>query len=132
MSKSYGNAIALSMTPDETGEVIRRTRTDQDRRISFDPESRPGVSALLSTAPLCLGVEPDELADDIGDGGGGALKVATATAVNDFLASLRGRRQEFAANEDLVRAILRRGNETANAVADATLTQVREAMGTVY
>ena len=46
------------MTPDETVAVIRQTRTDQDRRISFDPEDRPGVSALLSTAALCRGVEP--------------------------------------------------------------------------
>ena len=58
MSKSYGNAIALSMTADETVAAIRRARTDQDRRITFDPEHRPGVSALLSTAALCLDVAP--------------------------------------------------------------------------
>jgi tryptophanyl-tRNA synthetase len=132
MSKSYGNAIALSMTPDETVGVIRQTRTDQDRRISFDPERRPGVSALLSTASLCLGVEPGELADEIGDGGSSALKLVTATAVNDFLAPVRERRQAFAADEDLVRTILRRGNETANTVAEATLAQAREVMGTIY
>jgi len=132
MSKSYGNAIALSMTPDETVAVIRQTRTDHDRHISFDPEHRPGVSALLSTAALCLGVDPHELADEIGDGGSSALKAVTATAVNDFLAPLRERRAHFAADADVARTILRRGNETANALADATLDEVREAMGTVY
>jgi tryptophanyl-tRNA synthetase len=132
MSKSYGNAIALSMTPDETVAAVRRTRTDQDRRITFDPERRPGVSALLSTAGLCLDVTPEELADDIGDGGSGELKAVTATAVNDFLAPLRERRRSFAADEELVRSILRRGNEHAREIADATLDEVREAMGTVY
>jgi tryptophanyl-tRNA synthetase len=71
-------------------------------------------------------------ADEIGDGGSSALKAIAATAVNDFLAPLRARRKTFAAEPDLVREILRAGNETANAVADATLTQVREAMGTTY
>jgi tryptophanyl-tRNA synthetase len=132
MSKSYGNAIALSMTSDETVAVIRQTRTDQDRRISFDPERRPGVSALLSTAALCLGVEPTELAEQVGDGGASALKTLTATAVNDRLAPLRRRRHAFASDGDLARSVLRRGNETANAVAAATLAQVREAMGTIY
>lgn len=132
MSKSYGNAIALSMTADETVATIRRTRTDQDRRITFDPERRPGVSALLSTAALCLDVAPEELADGIGDGGSGELKAVTATAVNDFLAPLRERRRSFAADEELVRSILRRGNEHAREIADATLDEVREAMGTVY
>nr|WP_286132057.1 hypothetical protein [Clavibacter michiganensis] len=52
MSKSYGDSISLSMTPDETVDAIHRTRTDQDRKIAFDPERRPGVSALLSTASI--------------------------------------------------------------------------------
>ncbi|MBE7953257.1 tryptophan--tRNA ligase [Microbacterium oxydans] len=132
MSKSYGNAIALSMTADETVAVIRRTRTDQDRRITFDPEHRPGVSALLSTAALCLGAVPEELAAAIGDGGSGELKALTATAVNDFLAPLRARRRELAADGDLVRSVLQRGNEHARAIADVTLDEVRAAMGTVY
>lgn len=132
MSKSYGNAIALSMTADETVAVIRRARTDQDRRITFDPEHRPGVSALLSTAALCLGTVPEELADAIGDGGSGELKALTATAVNDYLAPLRARRRELAADGDLVRSVLRRGNDHARAIADATLDEVRAAMGTVY
>ncbi len=117
MSKSYGNTIALSMTPDETVAVIRQTRTDQDRRIGFDPEDRPGVSALLSTAALCRGVEPAELADEIGDGGRSVRKAMTATAVNDFLEPLHVGRQAFAKDEDLVRAILRHGNEAANTSA---------------
>ena len=132
MSKSYGNAIALSMSPEETVEAIRRTRTDQDRQITFDPERRPGVSALLSTAALCLGIEPDALAGEIGNGGGSTLKAVAATAVNEFLAPLRARRQAFAEDAGLVQSILRRGNDTANQVADTTLDQVREAMGTTY
>ncbi|AZS41814.1 Tryptophan--tRNA ligase [Microbacterium oxydans] len=132
MSKSYGNAIALSMTADETVAVIRRTRTDQDRRITFDPERRPGVSALLSTAALCLGAVPEELAAAVGDGGSGELKALTATVVNDFLAPLRARRRELAVDGDLVRSVLQRGNEHARAIADVTLDEVRAAMGTVY
>lgn len=132
MSKSYGNAIALSMTPDETVAAIRRTRTDQERRITFDPAHRPGVSALLTTAALCLECAPEELADRIGDGGSSALKTVAATAVNEFLAPLRERRRAFAADPDLVRSVLRRGNERARVIADATLDEVRQAMGTVY
>jgi tryptophanyl-tRNA synthetase len=132
MSKSYGNAIALSMTTDETVAAIRRARTDQDRLITFDPEHRPGVSALLSTASLCLGVEPEVLADEIGDGGSGALKDVTAEAVNDLLAPLRARRRAFAADVELASRILHTGNEAANETAEATLAEVRQAMGTIY
>ena len=55
MSKSYGNAISLSATAEETAKLIKKSQTDSDRNITFDPDNRPGVSALLTTAALCTG-----------------------------------------------------------------------------
>ena len=55
MSKSYGNAIALGMTADETAAVIRRARTDSERVITYDPDEPAGVSGLLATAAVVLG-----------------------------------------------------------------------------
>ena len=132
MSKSYGNTIALSMTAEETAAVIRRTVTDAERRITFDPATRPGVSALLSTAALCRGTTPAQVAEEIGDAGAGRLKQLTTEAVNDFLTGHRRRRQELARDPHLVRDVLGRGNARAHEIAEATLTEVREAMGTTY
>lgn len=132
MSKSYGNTVALGMSEDETASAIRKARTDADRRITFDPQGRPGVAGLLTTAALCLGTDPVALAEEIGDAGAGRLKQVTTEAVNSFLAPHRRRRSELAADLDLVRDVLRRGNARANAIAEETLTEVRAAMGTVY
>ncbi|MBM7415488.1 tryptophanyl-tRNA synthetase [Rhodococcus sp. PvP016] len=132
MSKSYGNAIALSMTADQTADAIRRTRTDSERVITFDPTTRPGVSALLTTAALCSDRHEHEIADSLGDAGAGALKTLTTTAVNEFLAHHRRRRAELALDLDHVREVLREGNDRANAIADRTLDEVRSAMGTIY
>lgn len=132
MSKSYGNAIALGMSADETAATINRTKTDSDRRITFDPASRPGVSALLTTAGLCLDEAPEKIADRLGDTGSGALKALTIDAVNDFLADHRARRAEYAADPGFVERVLARGNERANAEAARTLDEVRQAMGTIY
>ena len=68
MSKSYGNGIALSMTAEQTAKLIRKSPTDSDRNITFDPEGRPEVSALLTTAALCSGRSEAEIAAEIGDG----------------------------------------------------------------
>ena len=132
MSKSYGNAISLGMTADETAAVIRKTRTDSERRITFDPATRPGVSALLTTAALCEGSEPEAIAEEVGDAGAGTLKARTSEAVNDFLTNHRTRRRELEADPEMVRAALADGNERANAIAEATLAEVREAMGMRY
>ncbi|MPY10742.1 tryptophan--tRNA ligase [Arthrobacter bussei] len=132
MSKSYGNAISLSMTEDETASTIRGARTDSDRHITFDPEGRPGVSALLSTASLCLGVQPEDLAEDIGGAGSGRLKQVATDAINDFLREHRNRRRELAQDEQVARSALQRGNDRANQIAEETLNEVRTVMGTTY
>lgn len=132
MSKSYGNAISLGMTADETAAVIRKTQTDSERRITFDPATRPGVSALLTTAALCEGSEPEAIAEEVGDAGAGTLKARTTEAVNDFLARHRARRRELEADPEAVRTVLADGNDRANAIAEATLAEVREAMGMRY
>ena len=132
MSKSYGNAISLSMTAEETAKLMKKSKPDSERMITFDPDNRPGVSALLTTAGICTGRDPKEIADEIGMGGGGALKAYVIDAVNTYFEPIRQRRAEFAAQPDLIRDILHDGNARANVIANATLDEVREAMGMVY
>ena len=132
MSKSYGNAISLSMTAEETAKLIRKSKTDGERRITFDPENRPGVSALLTTASVCTGRAPEEIAAEIGDAGAGALKAYVTDAVNGYFEPIRARREELAEDPDYIHDVLADGNRRANEVADKTLAEVRSAMGMVY
>ncbi len=132
MSKSYGNAIAISMTDQETAKLIRKSRTDSERCITFDPENRPGVSALLTTAGICTGRDPAEIADEIGMGGAGQLKKYVTEAVNEYFAPIRERRRELEKDMDYIRDVLAEGNKRANAIANKTLDEVRAAMGMVY
>ena len=132
MSKSYHNGISLSMTAEETAKIIKKSPTDSDRNITFDREGRPGVSALLTTGALCSGRTEQDIAAEIGNGGGGALKAFVTEAVNSYLAPIRARREELAADMDYVKDVLHEGNRRARAIAAETLDEVREAMGMVY
>jgi tryptophanyl-tRNA synthetase len=132
MSKSYGNSIAISMTAEETAKVIKKSKTDSERTITFDPEARPGVSALLTTAAVCSGRDERDIADEIGDAGAGALKAYVTKAVNDYFAPIRARREKLVADPGYVWDVLHDGNAKASAIAEQTLGEVREAMGMVY
>ncbi len=132
MSKSYGNAISISMTAEETAKLIKKAQTDSERNITFDPENRPQVSALLTTASICCGRDPKELADEIGMGGGGQLKKVVTEAVNTRFAEIRERREDLLKDMDYIKDVIADGNKRANAVAHETLCEVREAMGMVY
>ena len=132
MSKSYGNSIMLGATAEETAKLIKKSPTDAERRITFDPVARPQVSALLTTAGLVTGRDPKDIAEEIGDSGAGALKAYVIESVNEFLAPHRERRAELAKDMDSIRDILHDGNKRANAIAEETLDQVREALGMKY
>ena len=132
MSKSYGNSIMLGATAEETAKLIKKSPTDSERRITFDPVARPQVSALLTTAGLVTGRDPKDIAEEIGDSGAGALKAYVIESVNEFLAPHRERRAELVKDMDSIRDILHDGNKRANAIAEETLDQVREAMGMKY
>lgn len=132
MSKSRGNSITLAATADETARLLKGAKTDSERHITYDPATRPEVSSLLLLAALCQNRTPEEVASDIGSAGAAALKKTVTEAVNEYLAPIRARRAEYAQDRAELRRILRAGNERANAVADATLAEVRAAMNSDY
>lgn len=132
MSKSKGNVIELGMDADTTAKLIKKAVTDSDRHITYDPENRPEVANLLMLVSLCTGREPAEIAEAIGDGGGGGLKKLATEAVNEFFAPIRARRTELVQDPGYLIDVLRRGNAHANEVGDATLAEVRQAMNMVY
>jgi len=132
MSKSRGNTIEIGMTADATAKIIKRAVTDSDRNITYDPAGRPEVANLLLLASLCTGRTPQEWADEIGDGGAGRLKAVVTEAVNSTFAPIRARRAELEADQGHLLEVLAAGNARANEVADATLDEVRRAMGMAY
>ncbi|WP_323097605.1 tryptophan--tRNA ligase [Intrasporangium sp. YIM S08009] len=132
MSKSRGNVVNLRDSADETAARIRAARTDSERRITFDPKGRPAVANLLTIAGLFLEESPESVADGIGNGGAQRLKEVVTDAVNGSLAAHRARRAELERDPGHVAAVLREGNERANAVADRTLATVRAVMGMAY
>lgn len=132
MSKSRGNTIELAMTADETAKVLKKAKTDSNRVITYDPSNRPEVSNLLLMASLALDEEPEAIAARIGDGGAGMLKNIVTESLNDYLAPIRARRKELEQDRGYLESVLAQGNAKANAEADRTLLEVREAMDMLY
>jgi tryptophanyl-tRNA synthetase len=132
MSKSRNNAVMLRATADETAALIKKAKTDSERRITYDPANRPEVSNLLLVASLCSGEPATGIADAIGDGGSGALKKVVTEALNGALEPIRARRAELSRDPQVVVGTLRRGTAEANAIADATLREARAAMNMDY
>jgi tryptophanyl-tRNA synthetase len=140
MSKSLGNTIQLSWTADETAKAIKKSPTDQDRDMSYDPENRAGVSALLTIAAVVRGLETggvgeQVIADEVNaieNHGAGTLKALLTEEINEYLRPHREKRAELNQDPEFIWNVLRRGNQRAREIAIQTLNEVQNAMGTVY
>jgi tryptophanyl-tRNA synthetase len=132
MGKSLGNSVPLRAGADETARLVGKATTDSQRVITYEPDRRPEVSNLVLIGALCRDQDPHELAEEIGDGGGVALKAAVTEALNERFAGVRARRAELAADPGYLRDVLAEGNERARAIASDTLDEVRRRMYMTY
>lgn len=132
MHTSYGNAIFLRDTPEETTRKIMGMFTDPTRLHATDPghvENNP-VFTYLDVFNL----DKDEVAElqrryRAGTIGDVAVKRRLAEVLNTYLAPLRARRAELASRPNEIRDILRIGTEKARLLARDTLAEVQDHMG---
>jgi tryptophanyl-tRNA synthetase len=128
MSKSKHNTIMLSATEDETAALIKKAKTDAEVNISYDPINRPEVSNLINFIALSTGRSPEEIAENIGNGGGERLKKVLTESLNEYLRPIRARRKELEENMDYIRDVLKMGVWQARLVGEQTLLEVRQVM----
>ncbi|MBQ9631025.1 MAG: tryptophan--tRNA ligase [Treponema sp.] len=128
MSKSRGNAIMLSATEDETAALIRKAKTDAERRITYDPVNRPEVANLLMLISLCTDESPDKIASKIGDAGAGKLKAMLTESLNEKLRPIREERRRLESDMVYIADVLKEGVKEARLLAEKTLDEVRAAL----
>jgi len=93
-----------------------------------------GVAGLLTLVELIEGQEQRRQYEEQYLGAGlryGELKKQLAQAIYDELASFREKRAEMMANPDYVDAVIVEGAKKAQAIAGATLAEVKEKIGLV-
>lgn len=131
MSKSNPNAgsyIALLDSPDEIRKKISRAKTDLGREIIFDMQNKPEISNLMSIYAQLSGQTLKQIQASYEGQGYGAFKKDLAEVVVNALEPLQRKYADIRSSGE-IRHILRDGAERANAVAEATLREVKEAMG---
>jgi tryptophanyl-tRNA synthetase len=135
MSKSLGNAILLSDSPDVVRQRVMQMYTDPNRIRADIPGTVEGNPVFTYHDAFNTDVaEVDDLklryrAGRVGDV---EVKRKLHAALEVFLEPFRERRAAFEAKPQLVDEILAAGNEQMRVVARDTLDRVRAAMGMTY
>ncbi|KAI1448368.1 tryptophanyl-tRNA synthetase [Annulohypoxylon stygium] len=141
MSKSslkHRSRILITYSENEIRQRIAGATTDSENYVSYEPETRPGVSNLLELLSQCgppsptgQRPTPQELAENFQGLSLKFLKSAVADAVVLELAGVRERYNEFLHRKGgkWIDEIEEEGAEAARQNAEATMKLVRHAVG---
>jgi tryptophanyl-tRNA synthetase len=130
MSKSYGNAVNLSDSPEEVKKKIKAMITDP-QRIKKDDPGHPDICNVYSYYKFFF----PELAGSVSEEckaakiGCVADKAKLADCIIELLRPIQERRNMILSDKAGLQAVLKKGAEKARAVARETMCEVRKAAG---
>lgn len=132
MSKSLGNSIAISATPDEIKKAVQKMYTDPNHLRVEDPGQVEGnvVFTYLDVFDPDQ-AELEELKAHYQRGGLGdmVLKRRLIDILVEHFTGAREKRAELEQDKQAVLDLLNKNGETMRAIAADTLTEVRSAIG---
>ena len=135
MSKSLNNGIYLSDSADEIEKKVMKMYTDPNHIRIEDPGQIEGNVVFTYLDIFDSDKEKvAELKEHYQRGGLGdmTIKRYLNEVLQDYLAPIRQRREEFAKDPKFVMNMLKEGSERAERVAAETLAEVKAAMGINY
>ena len=132
MSKSAGTDAGLIALLEEPARIVKKIKsavTDAEREIRYDPETKPGVSNLLSIHSALSGTPISALEATYAGKGYGDLKKDVAEVVVGAIGPFRERVLELMRDRAQLDKILADGAERAAEVAEATAGRVYDKVG---
>jgi tryptophanyl-tRNA synthetase len=132
MSKSYGNTIELSNSPETVDKLVMQMVTDPARKRRED-KGHPDVCPVYFYHGLLKNPEVEKVAHECRNALRGCVdcKKEMATHLKKFLAPIYERRVSWEKRRSEVREILMEGSKKARKIAQATMNEAKQAVGII-
>ncbi|MBU0672011.1 MAG: tryptophan--tRNA ligase, partial [Candidatus Margulisbacteria bacterium] len=132
MSKSYGNTIAISDSPEVIKKKVSTMVTDP-ARVKKEDKGHPEVCSVYEFYKVFARDRTDTVAVECRQAQRGcvACKKELAQALVDYLAPIHAKRQEFEKQPEKLEQILAQGSAKARKIAVQTLNEAKQAMGLI-
>ncbi|CAG2105643.1 unnamed protein product, partial [Medioppia subpectinata] len=132
MSKSEASEksrIEMTDSSDLIREKIRKAVTDMRSEVTYEPESRPGVSNLVTIYSLISGLTPDEVCRQNVGLNTGQFKLVLSDLVIQHLKPIRENILRLMDDELYLEQVLNEGHDRALSIAQQTMCEVNDAIG---
>ncbi len=132
MSKSDPSEMSrinLLDPPDVIQKKIKRCKTDPIKGLAFDDPERPECDNLLSLYLLLSGKSKEVVTEECQEMGWGQFKPLLAEVTVEALRPIQEKYQQLMSEQGYLDSILKEGQEKASAIAQQTLSRVKNALG---
>jgi tryptophanyl-tRNA synthetase len=132
MSKSYNNYIEIAIAPAQIPEKVRMMITDP-ARIRKDDPGNPQICSVFAFQRIFNAEAVEAIAQECREGTIGCVQCKNLLAgkMKDYLEPIYHRRKEIESKPQIVDEVMARGAEQARNTAQATMKEVRAAMGLI-
>lgn len=121
--------IYLKDEPRAIAKKIMAAVTDSDMSVRYDPETKPGVSNLLTIYSAVKDISIEEAELHFKEANYGTFKKEVADAVLEVLVPFQERFKTYRNDMDKLNEILNDGAKKAREVANEVLTRVKTCVG---
>lgn len=132
MSKSDSQTMAtitITDSPDDIALKLRRAVTDFTSEVTFDPESRPGVSNLVTIHAAMANISMEDAVSQARGLDTGAYKKLVTDVVIQRLTPIREEIERLRLDPAYLEGVLAQGTRRARELAAPVLREVRQRVG---
>ena len=117
--------------PEEIMRSFKRAVTDSETCVRYAPDTKPGVSNLMSIYSVASGKSFSEIEAEFEGRGYGDFKLAVGESVVELLRPIREEAERILADKAYIESVYKTGAQRASYVAEKTLRKVYKKVGFV-
>ena len=132
MSKSSPfelSRINLTDSPEEISQKIKRAITDSQKGISYSPDTRPGISNLITIYSGFTGLTVEQVVNKYRNSDNSKFKDSVIEVVVQHLQPIQKEIERLKKEEGYVKSILNDGASKANEMAEKNLEEICKVVG---
>ncbi|RIA99622.1 tryptophanyl-tRNA synthetase [Glomus cerebriforme] len=132
MSKSSPfeySRINLTDSPEEISQKIKRATTDSQKGILYSPDTRPGISNLITIYSSFTGLTIEQVVNKYKNSDSKTFKDSVTEIVVQYLQPIQKEIERLKKEEGYVKSVLEDGANKANEIAKRNLEEVYKVIG---
>ncbi|XP_071956605.1 tryptophan--tRNA ligase, mitochondrial-like isoform X4 [Antedon mediterranea] len=132
MSKSDDqmlSRIELLDTHDQIVKKLKKAVTDFTSEVTYDPQSRPGVSNIVMIHSAVSGKTVEDICNEVKGLETAEYKLVVAEAVNAFIEPIRYKVSSLLQDKEYLQDVLKTGADKAREIAEKNYNDVKQLVG---